>query len=56
MRAEGEGEAATIISKALNKAGEGLVQFRRIEASKEIAATLAKVRSLLPSFGLACGN
>jgi prohibitin 1 len=43
VRAEGEGEAATIISKALNKAGEGLVQFRRIEASKEIAATLAKV-------------
>lgn len=45
MRAEGEAEAAVIISKALAKAGDGLVQFRRIEASKEIAATLAKVRA-----------
>lgn len=41
MRAEGEAEAATIISRALSKAGDGLVQFRRIEASKEIAGTLA---------------
>ena len=46
VRAEGEGEAATIISRALDKAGEGLVQFRRIEASKEIAATLAKGRNV----------
>ena len=44
MRAEGEAEAATIISRALNKAGEGLVQFRRIEASKDIAHTLSQVR------------
>lgn len=43
VRAEGEAEAAIIISKALNKAGEGLVQFRRIEASKDIAGTLANV-------------
>lgn len=49
MRAEGEAEAATIISRALSKAGDGLVQFRRIEASKEIAGTLASVRhSLFP--------
>ncbi|GAA5842492.1 hypothetical protein JCM5353_000754 [Sporobolomyces roseus] len=41
VRAEGEAEAATIISRALSKAGDGLVQFRRIEASKEIAGTLA---------------
>lgn len=40
IRAEGEGEAATIISRALDKAGEGLVQIRRIEASRDIAATL----------------
>jgi regulator of protease activity HflC (stomatin/prohibitin superfamily) len=43
VRAEGEAEAATIISRALSKAGDGLVQFRRIEASKEIAGTLAQV-------------
>lgn len=48
VRAEGEAEAATIISRALSKAGDGLVQFRRIEASKDIAGTLAQVRSLLP--------
>ena len=46
MRAEGEAEAAVIISKALAKAGDGLVQLRRIDASKDIAATLAKVRFL----------
>lgn len=46
VRAEGEAEAATIISKALSKAGDGLVQFRRIEASKEIAGTLANVGQL----------
>ncbi|CAG8791187.1 12369_t:CDS:2 [Dentiscutata erythropus] len=41
IRAEGEAEAADRISKALDKAGEGLVLLRRIEASKEIAGTLA---------------
>lgn len=45
VRAEGEAEAATIISRALSKAGDGLVQFRRIEASKEIAGTLAQGRT-----------
>lgn len=48
VRAEGEAEAATIISRALSKAGDGLVQFRRIEASKEIAGTLAAVRFFFP--------
>lgn len=42
IRAEGEGEAATIISKALEKAGEGLIQLRRIEASRDIATTLVR--------------
>ncbi|CAY71761.1 Subunit of the prohibitin complex (Phb1p-Phb2p) [Komagataella phaffii GS115] len=41
IRAEGEAEAAEHISKALEKAGDGLLLIRRIEASKEIAATLA---------------
>jgi hypothetical protein len=36
IRAEGEAEAAATISKALNRAGEAFVQFRRIEASKDI--------------------
>ncbi|CCH41868.1 Prohibitin-1 [Wickerhamomyces ciferrii] len=41
IRAEGEAEAADYISKALNKAGDGLLLIRRIEASKDIATTLA---------------
>ena len=41
IRAEGEAESAEIISKAVAKAGDGLIQIRRIEASKDIAATLA---------------
>ncbi|KAJ1679761.1 Prohibitin-1, subunit of the prohibitin complex (Phb1p-Phb2p) [Spiromyces aspiralis] len=41
IRAEGEAIAAERISEALKKAGPGLVKLRRIEASKEIASTLA---------------
>ncbi|KIX05520.1 prohibitin-1 [Rhinocladiella mackenziei CBS 650.93] len=41
IRAEGEAESADIISKAVAKAGDGLIQIRRIEASKEIAQTLS---------------
>ncbi|TID15814.1 hypothetical protein CANINC_004343 [Pichia inconspicua] len=42
IRAEGEAEAADHISKALAKAGDGLLLIRRIEASKEIANTLSQ--------------
>jgi prohibitin 1 len=37
----------------MDKAGEGLVLFRRIEASKEIAATLARSKNVVyvPSGG-----
>jgi prohibitin 1 len=41
IRAEGEAESAEIISKAVAKAGDGLIQIRRIDASKDIASTLA---------------
>lgn len=53
IRAEGEAEAATIISQAIDRAGEGLVQLRRIEAAKDIASTMAKNRNVtyLPSSG-----
>ncbi|KAJ1835804.1 Prohibitin-1, subunit of the prohibitin complex (Phb1p-Phb2p) [Coemansia sp. RSA 2711] len=51
IRAEGEAIAAQSISQALSKAGPGLVKLRRIEASREIAETLAAARSVtyLPS-------
>ncbi|ERN04007.1 hypothetical protein AMTRI_Chr13g85440 [Amborella trichopoda] len=42
IRAEGESEAAKLISEATGSAGMGLIELRRIEASREIAATLAK--------------
>ncbi|OBA14475.1 uncharacterized protein OGAPODRAFT_90410 [Ogataea polymorpha] len=42
IRAEGEAEAAENVSKALNKAGDGLLLIRRLEASKEIAQTLSQ--------------
>lgn len=35
-----------MVSRALDRAGEGLVQFRKIEAAKDIAATLAKSRGV----------
>jgi prohibitin 1 len=41
IRAEGEAEAASLISQALIKAGNGLILLRRIEASREIAKQLA---------------
>lgn len=41
IRAEGEAESADTVSKALAKAGDGLLMIRRLEASKEIAKTLA---------------
>ncbi|OCH96624.1 hypothetical protein OBBRIDRAFT_787196 [Obba rivulosa] len=41
IRAEGEAEAAATISKALDRAGEAFVTFRRIETSKAIAQSLA---------------
>ncbi len=51
IRAEGEAEAAQTISKALDRAGDGLLTIRRIEASKEIAQTLSAARNVtyLPS-------
>ncbi|CAI4215320.1 unnamed protein product [Parascedosporium putredinis] len=41
IRAEGEAESADTISKAIAKAGDGLIQIRKIEASRDIAQTLA---------------
>ncbi|RDA90484.1 hypothetical protein CP533_3022 [Ophiocordyceps camponoti-saundersi (nom. inval.)] len=41
IRAEGEAESAETIGKAISKAGNGLIQIRKIEASREIAQTLS---------------
>jgi prohibitin 1 len=51
IRAEGDSQAAEMISSALEKAGDGLIAFRKIEASREIAQTLSQARNVtyLPS-------
>lgn len=41
IRAEGEADSAEVISRAIAKAGDGLLQIRKIEASRDIAQTLA---------------
>lgn len=53
IRAEGESEAARLISEATKNSGIGLLELRRIEAAKDIADTLAKSRNIsyLPSSG-----
>ncbi|XP_068304024.1 prohibitin-3, mitochondrial-like [Pyrus communis] len=42
IRAQGESEAAKLISDATASAGMGLIELRRIEASREVANTLAR--------------
>jgi len=46
IEAEGESEAATLISEALQKSGEGLIEVRRIDAAKDIAETLSQARNV----------
>ena len=57
-RAEGEAEAATIITKAMEKTGNAIVEVRRIDAAKEIATKLAKGRNItyLPGGGSGGGS
>lgn len=51
IRAEGEAEAAVLISNAMHEAGTGLIEVRRIDTAKEVASTLSKGRNVtyLPS-------
>ena len=58
LRAEGEAEAANIITSALEKSGKGIIEVRRIDAAKEIAAKLAGSRNItyLPSGGASSGG
>ena len=46
-RAEGEAEAATIITQAMEKTGSAIVEVRRIDAAKEIAGKLANSRNVV---------
>jgi len=42
IRAEGEAEAAGLITEATNQVGSSFIELRRIEAAKEIAQTLSQ--------------
>jgi len=44
IRAEGEAEAARQISQAMQKAGTGLIEVRRIDTAKDVAHQLASSR------------
>lgn len=46
-RAEGESEAASIVTKALEKQGNAILELRRIDAAKEIAGKLANSRNVV---------
>mmetsp|Transcript_14360 Transcript_14360/g.28680 ORF Transcript_14360/g.28680 Transcript_14360/m.28680 type:complete len:280 (+) Transcript_14360:68-907(+) len=53
LRAEGEAEAANIITNAMEKNGNAIIEVRRIDAAKDIAAKLANSKNVtyLPSSG-----
>jgi prohibitin 1 len=53
VRSEGDAEAASLVSEALSKHGQGLIELRRIECAQQVAADLAKNRNVtyLPSTG-----
>jgi prohibitin 1 len=53
IRAEGESTAASLLSTAYQKSGQAHLELRRIEAAKDIAATLGNSRNVtyLPGGG-----
>jgi len=46
IRAEGEAEAAEIITSAMDRVGNAIIEVRRIDAAKEIAKKLANSRNI----------
>ncbi len=47
ISAEGDTEAADLLAKAFGKAGEGLVELRRIETAEEISGQMAASRNVV---------
>lgn len=47
IEAEGESEAATLISDALANYGSGLIEVRRIDAAKDVAEIMANSRNVV---------
>ncbi|EDQ84799.1 uncharacterized protein MONBRDRAFT_34563 [Monosiga brevicollis MX1] len=46
IRAEGDSKAAELISQALVEHGTGLIELRKIDAAKDIAATMSRSRNV----------
>ncbi|XP_075247211.1 prohibitin 1-like [Convolutriloba macropyga] len=46
VAAEGDSKGAELLATSLDKAGEGLIELRKIEAAEEIANNLAKQRNV----------
>eukprot|EP00602_Paraphysomonas_sp_CaronLab_P004148 CAMPEP_0185025052 /NCGR_PEP_ID=MMETSP1103-20130426/8158_1 /TAXON_ID=36769 /ORGANISM="Paraphysomonas bandaiensis, Strain Caron Lab Isolate" /LENGTH=283 /DNA_ID=CAMNT_0027558165 /DNA_START=18 /DNA_END=869 /DNA_ORIENTATION=- len=46
IRAEGEAEAAKLISNAIAKAGNGIIELRRIDTAKEVAGVVSRARNV----------
>lgn len=46
INAEAESEAAQLVTDALNAAGDGIIQVRKIQAAKEVATKLARSRNV----------
>jgi len=53
VRSEGDAEAAAVVSQALQKNGQGLIELRRIETAQAVAQDLARNRNVtyLPRSG-----
>ncbi len=47
IMAEGDTQAAALLAESFGKAGEGLVELRRIETAEEIAGDLSKSRNVV---------
>ena len=47
ITAEGDTEAADLLAKAFGKAGEGLVELRRIETAEEVVKDMAGSRNIV---------
>jgi len=47
INAEGDTEGAVLLSKAFEKAGDGLIELRRIEAAEDIATQMSQSRNVV---------
>ena len=58
ISSSGDSQAAELLSKAFQEAGDGLIELRRLEAAEDIATSLSRSRNVayLPGGGGGVGN